>query len=160
MKVSFLEDSPRTSDVLLLTWLCSPERLLKWGLKITALPCMYILRISEVVQSYPTLCNPMNCSLPGSSVHGMFQARVLEWVAISFSRGSSWPGDSNPGLPHCRQTLYRLSHKGSPILRIDLNKKRLLRKIVKHFTIGKKMSLESMKLIDWFEIAIYTSFEF
>ena len=35
----------------------------------------------------------MDCSLPGSSVHGMFQARVLEWVAISFSRGSSWPRD-------------------------------------------------------------------
>ena len=40
-----------------------------------------------------TLCNPMDCSLPSSSVHGIFQARVLEWVAISFSRGSSWPRD-------------------------------------------------------------------
>ena len=40
---------------------------------------------SEVAQSCPTLCNPMDCSLPGSSVHGIFQARVLEWVAISFS---------------------------------------------------------------------------
>ena len=41
----------------------------------------------------PTLCNPMNCSLPGSSVCGIFQARTLEWVAISSSRGSSWPRD-------------------------------------------------------------------
>ena len=41
--------------------------------------------IREVAQSCPTLCNPMDCSLPGSSVHGIFQARVLEWVAISFS---------------------------------------------------------------------------
>ena len=48
---------------------------------------------SEVAQSCPTLCNPMDCSLPGSSVHGIFQARVLEWVAISFSRGSSQPRD-------------------------------------------------------------------
>ena len=39
------------------------------------------------------LCDPMDCSLPRSSVHGIFQARVLEWVAISFSRGSSWPRD-------------------------------------------------------------------
>ena len=39
----------------------------------------------EVTQSCPTLCNPMDCSLPGPSVHGTFQARVLEWVAISFS---------------------------------------------------------------------------
>ena len=44
---------------------------------------------SEVAQSCPTLCNPMDSSLPGSSVHGIFQARVLEWVANSFSRGSS-----------------------------------------------------------------------
>ena len=36
-------------------------------------------------------CDPMDCSLPGASVHGMLQARALEWVAISFSRGSSWP---------------------------------------------------------------------
>ena len=48
---------------------------------------------SEVAQLYPTLCNPMDCSLPGSSVHGIFQAIVLEWIAISFSRGSSWPRD-------------------------------------------------------------------
>ena len=40
---------------------------------------------SEVAQSCPTLCNSMDCSLPGSSVHGIFQARVLEWVAIAFS---------------------------------------------------------------------------
>ena len=39
---------------------------------------------SEVVQSCPTLSNPMDCSLPGSSVHGIFQARVLEWGAIAF----------------------------------------------------------------------------
>ena len=40
---------------------------------------------SEVAQSCPTLSNPMDCSLPGSSVHGIFQAGVLEWVAIAFS---------------------------------------------------------------------------
>ena len=39
------------------------------------------------------LCNPMDCSLPGSSVHGILQARILEWVAIPFSRGSFWPRD-------------------------------------------------------------------
>ena len=50
-------------------------------------------REREVAQSCLTLCNPMNCSLPGSSVHGIFQTRVLEWVAISFSRGSSQPRD-------------------------------------------------------------------
>ena len=48
---------------------------------------------SEVPQSCPTLYNPMDCSLPSSSVHGIFQARILEWVAISFSRRSSQPRD-------------------------------------------------------------------
>ena len=44
-------------------------------------------------QSYPTLCDPVDCSPPGSSVRGILQARILEWVAISFSRGSSQPRD-------------------------------------------------------------------
>ena len=131
---------------------------------------------SEVAQSCLTLCDPTDCSLPGSSVHGIFKAIVLEWIAISFSRGSSQPGDwtwvsrivdrrftiwatreslksescsvmldslwphglyspwnspgqntgagsssllqgifpiqgLNPGLPHCRQTLYHVSHQ-------------------------------------------------
>ena len=47
----------------------------------------------EVAQSCPTLCDPMDCSPPGSLVHGIFQAWILEWVAVSFSRGSSWPRD-------------------------------------------------------------------
>ena len=42
----------------------------------------------DFTQSCPTLCNPMDCSLPGSPIHGIFQARVLEWVAISFSKGN------------------------------------------------------------------------
>ena len=48
---------------------------------------------SEVAQLCPTLCNPMDCSLPSFSVYGIFQAIVLEWIAISFSRGSSQPRD-------------------------------------------------------------------
>ena len=48
---------------------------------------------SEVVQSCPTLCDPVDCSPPDSSIHGIFQVRILEWVAISFSRGSSRPRD-------------------------------------------------------------------
>ena len=46
-----------------------------------------------VAQLCPTLCDPMECSPPGSSIHGIFQARILEWVVISFSRGSSQPRD-------------------------------------------------------------------
>ena len=48
---------------------------------------------SEIAQSCPTLCDPRDCGLPSSSVHGIFQAIVLELIAISFSSGSSWPRD-------------------------------------------------------------------
>ena len=158
------------------------------------LQCMNVNSEREVAQSCPTLCDPMDCSLPGSSIHGIFQARVLEWVAFAFSASPTYitpiifllfrsfvlsfsatclhmfftfclsyihcpylkvilkscsvmsdslrhhglysPGDSpgqntgvgslsllqgifptrglNPSLPHCRQILYQLSHKGSP----------------------------------------------
>ena len=52
---------------------------------------------SEVTQSCPTPCDSMDCSPPGSSVHGILHARVLDWVAISFSRGSSQPRDRTRG---------------------------------------------------------------
>ena len=56
-------------------------------------------------QLWLTFCDPMSCSLPGSSVHGVLQAWILEWVAISFPRGSTQPREENPGLLHCRWTL-------------------------------------------------------
>ena len=78
-----------------------------------------------VKQLCPNLCDPMDCSSPGSSVHGISQARILEWVSISFSRGSSQPRDQThvsctagkfftaepPGKPHC---LQRKSQRLSP----------------------------------------------
>ena len=60
----------------------------------------------SVAKSRPTLCEPMGCSLSGSSVHGIFQARILEWVAISSSRGSSWPRDWNLISCSGRWVLY------------------------------------------------------
>ena len=50
------------------------------------LQCMQVKSESEVARSCPTLSDPMDCSLPGSSIHGIFQARVLEWGAIAFSK--------------------------------------------------------------------------
>ena len=77
-------------------------------------------------QSCQTLCEPMNCSPPASSVHGIFQARILEWVAISFCRGSSWPRDQTcmsciscmggslplapPGKPPTYTTTYKIDN--------------------------------------------------
>ena len=73
-----------------------------------------------VTQSCLTLCDPMDCSPPGSSVHGILQARILEWVAFPFSRGSSQPRDETqvsciaggfftaepPGKPHVVHSMY------------------------------------------------------
>ena len=63
----------------------------------------------------------MHCNLSGSSDHGIFQARILEWVAISFSRGIFPTQGLNPGLLHCGKMLYHLSHKGSSILKAMTN---------------------------------------
>ena len=60
--------------------------------------CMNVKSESEVAQLCPALSDPMDCSLLGSSIHGIFQARVLEWIAISFSRGSSQPSSSIHGI--------------------------------------------------------------
>ena len=74
----------------------------------------------SVAQSCLTLCNPMDCSPPGSSVHGVSQERMLEWVAISSSRVSSWPRDRThisfieSSLLHWQVDSLPLSHQGRP----------------------------------------------
>ena len=72
-------------------------------------------------QSYPTLCNLMDCNLPGSSAHGILQERKLEWAAIPFSRESSWPRDWTH-LSYFSWTgrwiLYHQCHLGSPFLNV------------------------------------------
>ena len=67
-----------------------------------------MLMSAQSLQWCLTLCDPMDCSLSGSSVHGILQARILDWVAIPSSRGS------NPGLLHCRQILYHHSNQRKP----------------------------------------------
>ena len=67
-----------------------------------------------VAQSCPTICDPMDCNPPGSFVHGILQARILEWVAICSSRGPSWPRDQTCIFCNSRQILHHLSHQGSP----------------------------------------------
>ena len=61
-----------------------------------------------------TLCDPMDYSLPGSSVHGIFQARILVWVAISCSQGSFQPKDQTSIFCTDKQILYQLNHLESP----------------------------------------------
>ena len=76
------------SDIHLIIWLNLDQALTNKREK-KILSC----RHAKLLQSCSTLCDPMDYSLPGSSVHGVLQARILEWVAISFFRGSFWPRD-------------------------------------------------------------------
>ena len=69
----------------------------------------------KVTQLCLTLHDPVDCSLPGSSVHGILQARILEWVTMPTSRGPSWPRDQTyvcQHLLHCRRIFYLLNHQG------------------------------------------------
>ena len=73
-------------------------------------PCVCVL----FTQLCPILCNPMDCSPPGSSVPRILQARILEWVAIFLFQGIFLTQGSNLGLLHCRRILYHLSYRESP----------------------------------------------
>ena len=69
-------------------------------------------------QSCPSLCDPMDYSPPGSSVHGIFQSRILKWVAISYSRGSSLSGDqaqTSLGSPELAGGFFTTMPPGKPI---------------------------------------------
>ena len=74
-------------SILLAQFYCLPH---------TIIMCVCVCVCELVAQLCPTLCDPMDCSLPGSSVRGILPARILEWIAISFSRGSSWPRNETP----------------------------------------------------------------
>ena len=74
--------------------------------------CLFSLLVKsevKVIHLCPTLCDPKDYT-----VHGILQARILEWVAFPFSRASSQPRNWTQVSPHCRQILYQLSYKGSP----------------------------------------------
>ena len=88
----------------------------------------YKWRVCACAQSCPTLWDPIDYSPPGSSAHGILQARILEWVAISSSRGSSWPRDrvyASWGSCSGRQFLYPLSYQGSHKWHVLLDKRLL-----------------------------------
>ena len=82
-------------DTSLWFWFSFPGWLVMWSIFSCicwqVLPCVCVCVL--VVQLCPTLCDPMNCNPPDSSVHGIFQAKILEWGAIPFSRGLSWHRD-------------------------------------------------------------------
>ena len=69
----------------------------------------------KVAQSCPTLCDPMDCSLPASSVHGILQARILAWVAALFSRGLTQPRVQTQVSGIAGRFFYHLRHQGGPL---------------------------------------------
>ena len=84
---------PEHSGERLLNLFIEALKLLSWN-NAEYFSWKYIVNVKGLkVKSCPTLCDPVDCSLPGSPLHGIFQAIVLEWIAISFSRGSSQPRD-------------------------------------------------------------------
>ena len=103
-----------------------------------------------VTQSYLTLCNPMDYNPPGSSIQEILQARLLEWVAIPFSGGSSPPRDQIPRIPardllHCRQIIYHLSYWGSPSYQ-GLSQWKAMGFL---FTIALPTSFSSLRMCSW-----------
>ena len=94
--------------------LCGLKLNWDWSSEISILICEMGMKEMKalVAQSCPTLCDPTDCSLPGSSVHGIPQARILEWVVIC-SPGIFLTQGSNHGLLHCRWILLPLSRQGS-----------------------------------------------
>ena len=79
-------------------------------------------KICICAQSHPTLWDPMDCSLPGSSSYGISQARIMEWVAISFSRGSSLPRDQTHISCIGRWVLYHWAPREAPKFLTGLDK--------------------------------------
>ena len=103
-----------------------------WCFTVPVYVCVYDL----VAQSCPTLYNIMDCRPPGSCVHGILQVRILQWVAISFSRGSSWPkdwtlvstlqADSLPSEPPGKPLLYLIYLKNMTFFFIDIFQSHIL----------------------------------
>ena len=112
-------------------------------------------------------CNPMDCSLPGSSVHGILQARILERVTISFSKGSSCPGIEpgwNLGLLHCRQILTDLAMREAKYKKKCNNSAASLENPSLNFTVPPSFTVFSfpvlfhciISLLSIFTIKIFT----
>ena len=107
---------------------------------------------SEVDQSCPTLCNPMDCSLSGSSIHGIFQARVLEWIAISLS-------NSHPSSQWCHPTISSSVVSFSSCLQSfpasgSLPRSQFLASGGQSIGVSASASVLPMNIEDWFPLGL------
>ena len=109
------------------------------------------IRACLIAQLGLTLCNPVDCSPPGSSVHGILPARILEWVAIFYSRGFFLTQGSNPHIScllYYRQILYQLSYQGSPTKTQSNQKNKIILKI-KHETDIQEVMFKMDLILYW-----------
>ena len=113
---------------------------------------------AQLSQSCLTLCDPMDCSRPGSSVHGLLQARILEWVAMPSSRGSSQPRikpaspavqvDSLPTEPPGKPTLYiRTSLVAQLVKRLFTMRETGVQSLDREDPLEKEMAIHSSTLL-------------
>ena len=106
-------------------------------------------------QSCPTLCEPIDCSLPGSSVHEILQARILGWVAMPFSRGSSWLRDQTHVACICRWVLYHwTSLVAQTVKRLSTMQETWVRSLGREDPLEKEMAIHSSTIawkIPWTE---------
>ena len=113
--------------------------------------CVCVSVCVLVTQLCPTLCNPMDCSLPGSFVHGISQARILEWEAVPFYRGSPCQRRGDRTQVLIRQILYHLNPQGSPNLGLNhrgsLTSSVLRTKKKNYFVPSKKVEKKKEKCI-------------
>ena len=112
--------SPTTGLLLLFFPFLDPLPFLLGFFHYLFVPCrsaVFTTYVCSVVQLCATLGKPMNYSSPGSSVHGILQARLLEWVSFPL-QGIFLTQGLNLGLLHCRQNFHHLSHQGRPSLSV------------------------------------------
>ena len=114
--------------------------------KQTYVLILSIQKESQVAQSCLTLCDPMDCSTPGSSIHGISQARVLEWLAISFPRGSSWARDRTGVSLIAGRRFTVWATREAPVSTKDFDK-------FGQLSISLNLSIFSQKML---EFLIYT----
>ena len=95
-------------------------------------------------QLCPTLCDPMNCSPPSSSLHGILQARILEWVAIPFSRGSSWHRDQTQVSSIAGRFFTVWATREAPFLLVPpITYQRAWGSSTRHVMLGRASSLQT-----------------
>ena len=109
--------------------------------------CDFCLLCTKSLQSCLTLCDPMDCSPPGSSVHGILQVKILEWVAMPSFRGSSWPRDWTCVSCTGRQILYHWATREA----------RELHQVIEIDILVKKEEKWKAKRSDWSKATSKTS---